>query len=89
MFNLKHRETFPDTDVDKIPLRFDRVVNLENLSSVTLHMGPPLPAKGRRWKGKTDGTDARVPTISGIFWQEYQSRDRVKESEVSAARKEG
>lgn len=40
-----------------------------------------LPAKGRR-RG-TDETDTRAPSISEVFWQEYQSRDRVKEREES------
>jgi len=44
-------------------------------------MDAPLPVKRRR--RDTDETDARAPTVSGIFWQEYQSRDRVKEHEES------
>jgi len=41
----------------------------------------PLSAKRRR--RDIDETNARAPTVSGIFWQEYQSRDRVKEREES------
>lgn len=63
---------------------FDRAVNLELPWLIALHTDAPLPAKRRR--RDTDETGARAPTVSGIFWQEYQSRDRVKEREESERR---
>lgn len=39
--------------------------------------------EGRR--GETDETDARALTISGIFWQEYQSRAASKRAERARA----
>lgn len=60
---------------------FDRAVKLGTPRLIALHTDAPLPAKRRR--RDTDETGARAPTVSGIFWQEYQSRDRVKEREES------
>lgn len=60
---------------------FDRAVNLELWDLIALHTDALLPAKRRR--RDTDETDARAPTVSVVFWQEYQSRDRVKEREES------
>lgn len=36
-----------------------------------------------RRRRDTDETDVRASTVSEVFWQEYQSRDRVKEREES------